>query len=160
MEAGETRGALRRYTLLQLPGAALLALALWYGVEREWLSTRVAVLVWVAWVVKDALLYPALRLAYLPDRDDPGATLRGKPGVARDPVPAHPGEGYVHVGPELWRAIRDDASPPIDAGDAVRVRDVRGMRLVVERIPDPGVASSAADPHPAPGRSERRGVSG
>ncbi len=160
MDPGESRGALRRYTLLQIPGAALLGLALWYGVEREWLSLRVAILVWIAWVVKDALLYPALRLAYLPDRDDPGAALRGKPGVARDPVPADPGEGYVHVGPELWRAVRADDSPPIASGDPIRVCDVRGMRLVVERFRDPGVAPSGADPHPAPGRSDGGGASG
>ena len=40
------------------------------------------------------------------------------------------------IGPELWRAVPDENSAPIAAGDAIRVRAVRGLKLVVERIQD------------------------
>lgn len=132
----QTAGALRRYVLFQLPGTALLATALWYGVEREWLSLLVATLILVAWVLKDALLYPALRTAYLPDENDPGAELRGKHGIARDALTEPDRAGYVKIGPELWRAVLDDNSGPVSAGDPVRVCTVRGLQLVVERIRD------------------------
>lgn len=136
MAGPETAGALRRYVLFQIPGTVLLGVALWYGVERQWLSLGVAALLGLAWVVKDALLYPALRPAYLPDQNDPGAALRGMQGVARDAFTEPNRAGYVAIGPELWRAVLDADSGPVFAGDPVRVCAVRGLQLVVERIRD------------------------
>jgi membrane protein implicated in regulation of membrane protease activity len=129
-------GTLRRYILFQIPGAALLAIALWYGVEREWVGARVAVLLWIAWIAKDALLYPALRTAYTPDRDDPGSELRGKRGIAREALGPSAREGSVTLGPELWRAVLDENSAPVAAGEPVRICGVHGLQLVVERIRD------------------------
>ncbi len=136
MAAVDTSGSLRRYVLFQIPGAGLFAIALWYGVEREWLAGRVAVLLWLGWLLKDALFYPALRSAYVPDHNDPGASLRGQRGLAHDTWGRPAREGYVTIGPELWRAVPDENSAPIAAGDAIRVRAVRGLKLVVERIQD------------------------
>jgi hypothetical protein len=53
-----------RYWLLQIPGWVLLV-ALLFG-AREWLgiSTTLALLVFMAWLVKDAAIYPWLRPHY------------------------------------------------------------------------------------------------
>ncbi len=134
MSGLDTSGTLGRYVRFQIPGWGLAAIALWYGVDREWLAARTAVWIWIAWALKDFLLYPALRSAYTPDRDDPGAGLRGRRGTARDALGHAPREGFVAVGPELWRAVLAEDSAPVGAGDPVRVREVRGLQLVVERI--------------------------
>lgn len=133
MDPRAVTGSLRRYVLFQIPGAALLASALWFGVSQTWLSPMLAVLLWALWVVKDALLFPVLRHAYTPDHDDPGAALRGQTGVARDSLTGEAPEGWVKLGPELWRAVLDRGSAPVAAGEAVRVCDVRGLCLVVTK---------------------------
>ncbi len=122
-----------RYTLFQIPGLLLLGSLLWLLVGIEMISARAALIVWGVWALKDAALYPFLRSAYAPDRDDPGEALRGRVGVARDPIGPGDAEGYVAMGPELWRAVLADPSDAVPEGEAVRVLDVDGMRLVVER---------------------------
>lgn len=135
MSAGPVRaGSARRYALFQIPGALLLASALWFAAEREWVGGRLALLLWGLWVVKDIALYPVLRSAYTPDHDDPGETLRGREGVARDAIGPRDRIGYVALGPELWRAVLAEESALVATGDRVEVREVRGMTLVVRRV--------------------------
>jgi membrane-bound serine protease (ClpP class) len=55
--------------------------------------------------------------------------LLGATGVAQQPlVPS----GQILVHGELWQAESND---PVNPGDRVRVRDVRGLTLLVERVP-------------------------
>ncbi len=118
---------LLRYALFQLPGlavAAALAYALW-----EWARVPgwVAIAGIVAWVAKDAALYPFLRRAHEPTREG-AAALVGRRGVTRrrlDP------RGTVAFGVELWRAETEPARGPIEAGATVRVVDARGLVLIV-----------------------------
>jgi membrane-bound serine protease (ClpP class) len=61
------------------------------------------------------------------------ATLIGKTGRVRTPVRKyHPGE--VHVASELWTAELEPDSPAAEAGDAVEVTAVEGLRIRVRKL--------------------------
>jgi len=62
--------------------------------------------------------------------------LLGEIGLAQQPIAPR---GQVLVRGELWQAESD---APIGPGDAVRVRAVRGLTLLVERVPTPTAASN------------------
>ena len=119
---------LRRYLLFQIPGLLLLVGALvaatrWWGLSVEWAFAIVG-----AWIAKDAVLFPIVRRAYEPDGAAPHGPI-GAHGIADTAIDP---EGWVHVGPERWRARRaPDAAGPIPAGSAVRVVGLRGHELVV-----------------------------
>lgn len=118
---------LRRYLLLQLPGTVLLVAAILLA--RRWIDLPVW-LCWAtiaAWVAKDIALFPFVRKAYEPQ--DGRHPIVGEPGIARDPIAP---SGYVQIGGELWKAKIPDGCRGIDRGEAVRVRDVDGITLVVE----------------------------
>ncbi|MCO6441718.1 MAG: hypothetical protein J5I81_11645 [Nitrococcus mobilis] len=51
------------YTLMQLPGTALVVLVLYFTMDTGWLSELSAALILCAWLLKDAVLYPLFRQA-------------------------------------------------------------------------------------------------
>lgn len=116
-----------KYLAYQVPGWILLILALLLIRELYGLSRPVAAGVFVAWLVKDLLLFPLLRGAY---ETGPSAIERliGETGTAvEDLAPA----GYIRVRGELWRAEAPDSDQPIAAGRPVTVTGVRGSVLLV-----------------------------
>ena len=123
---------LLRYWAFQLPGALavtglLVALVHWWD-----LSPRLAAGFLALWVLKDLALYPFVRKAYEPRSGGGADALVGAVATARDPLDP---EGYVRVGHELWRArVRGGT---VEKGGAVRVLEVQGLTLVVERA-EPG----------------------
>jgi membrane protein implicated in regulation of membrane protease activity len=119
---------LLRYVAFQLPGAAfigavLVATVRWWGVDA-WM----AALLFVAWIVKDAIMFPFVRVAYEPHSDGGALALQGRSAVAEEAL--SPG-GYVRMGSELWRAELTRGSAA--AGETVRVVEVDGLTLMVER---------------------------
>jgi membrane protein implicated in regulation of membrane protease activity len=121
---------LRRYALLQIPGQLVvlgLSLAAW-----EWLGAP-GWLAWgapLAWVVKDALLFPLVWRAYEPDDSvSPGPV--GQLAVAEDTLDPR---GWARLGPELWRAELADGSGPVPPGAKLRVVAVDGLVLRVEPV--------------------------
>jgi membrane-bound serine protease (ClpP class) len=115
--------SLRTYIVAQLPGwllaaVASIALARWIP-----LPTWAAVGLVTVWIVKDLLLYPAMRHYYrpvLPDR-----RIVGQLGIAvTDLAP----RGFVRIHGELWQAESDEE---IREGTDVLVRDVSGLQLRV-----------------------------
>jgi membrane-bound ClpP family serine protease len=120
-----------RYTLMQLPALALVALigvVLWrFAMLPGW----VAVAALAFWVAKDVAFYPFLRAAYTGNGDNATARLVGQHGVARQPLAP---SGYVALGSELWRAEVEPGAAPIAAGHAVRVVGARRLTLIVTRI--------------------------
>ncbi len=119
-----------RYWLLQIPGWVLLV-ALLLG-AREWLgiSTTLALLVFVAWLVKDAAIYPWLRPHYEVRTDDLKDALVG--ASARAEQPLNP-KGYVKLRGELWLAELSTGEPPVSTGETVVVENVQGLTLRVRR---------------------------
>jgi membrane-bound serine protease (ClpP class) len=61
--------------------------------------------------------------------------LLGLVGLAQQPIAPR---GQVLVRGELWQA---ESEAPIGPGDSVRVRAVRGLTLLVERVPSSGSSS-------------------
>ncbi len=120
---------LRRYLLFQVPGWVLigtgvLAVRHWWGLSIGW-----ALVIVGAWIAKDAVLFPIVRRAYEPDGAAPHGPI-GAYGVADTAIDP---EGWVHVGPERWRArCAPDARNPIPAGSTVRVVALRGHQLIVD----------------------------
>jgi membrane protein implicated in regulation of membrane protease activity len=124
-----------RYLLFQLPGWAVVGLLLAGLSALGVLDTGIATAVFVVWVSKDFLLYPLLRRAYEPGEASPAARLVDSEALARHGLER---EGYVELHGELWRAELAPGEPPVPPGQRVRVRDVRGLTLLV----------TSAAPHP------------
>ncbi len=125
---------LAKYVALQVPGWALAGLFLWLLHDWEVLAAWQSAGLWALWVVKDFAIYPWLRHAY---GDKPSSLigvelLVGAAGIAADPIDP---VGYVRVRGELWRAEGADGAA-FAPGDPVRVREVRGLTLVVEAASD------------------------
>ncbi len=120
-----------KYALLQVPGAIVVGALLGAGVRWWDLDPRVAGGLFALWLLKDALLFPVLRIAYETDgvRGGPG-DLIGARGTA---IQVLAPEGYVRVGAERWRARVLPGSESVPVGAAVRVQAVEGLTLVVER---------------------------
>jgi membrane protein implicated in regulation of membrane protease activity len=100
-------------------GAELMLVLLLFGVVA---------LVGLGWVLKFAAA----------TKDEPPATTEGARRYidARGPVTSDIGSvnaGRVRIGGELWRALPHDGEP-IDTGVLVRVVEVRGNALIVERV--------------------------
>jgi len=123
-----------RYALFQLPGWLAVGVAAWFGPDWVGLPDWTGALAFAAWVVKDVVLFPFLRIGY--EDHDPGDArgLVGAVAVATEPIAR---EGFVRAGSELWRAELAPGSPGVAAGSRVRVRAVEGMRLIVEAEADP-----------------------
>ena len=127
------KSPLARYALLQLPGSALAALAL-YALHRWWeLAAWEAWLLLALWIAKDALLYPPLRRALAASGGRVGAAaLVGQEAVVDQELAPR---GRVRVRGELWQAEATDGDA-IAVGTRVRVRAVRGLTLEVARAGD------------------------
>lgn len=121
--------ALIRYTLLQLPSWALFIVMLLliqrWVVLPPWLFWG-AIFIWVA---KDALLYPVVWRAYLPNQSESVMELVGARGIAKERLAP---SGYIRVCGELWKARLPEDCPPVAAGEAVRVNERQGLTLFVE----------------------------
>jgi membrane protein implicated in regulation of membrane protease activity len=134
-----------KYLLLQIPGMIGAALALAAAVHYWDLSPALAAGLFAAWVLKDVVMFPFVRVAYESGPADATETVVGARVVARevlDPV------GYVRLGSELWRAELPPDHPPAPQGAWLRVRAVRGLTLLVEPEPDDDPARDGASSLP------------
>ncbi len=129
-----SRAVLTRYWLLQLPGTAFIAVALFLLQDTLGLSTRTLSSIIGIWVAKDVALYPLVWRSYDPDPANTAHSLEGERGVVVDTLAP---TGYVRVRGELWRAKLTGRRATAENGSAVRVKEVRGLTLLVEGdIPD------------------------
>jgi len=117
-----------RYALLQVPSLALLVLIL--ILVRQWMDLPV----WFVWgfiafsVAKDVILFPFVRCAF--NWDCPGAnSIVGAQGVVEKTLAPL---GYIRVRGELWQAEMVEDGRPIDRGETVLVRGIRGLTLLVQ----------------------------
>ena len=117
-----------RYTILQLPGLALLLLILVF--VQGWVDLSPWV-VWgfiAIWVVKDAILFSFVRKAYDWDHPQGATSMVGAHGIAKERLAP---SGYVQIRGELWKAALMEGSPPLEKGERVRVEGAFGLRLAV-----------------------------
>jgi membrane protein implicated in regulation of membrane protease activity len=126
MDRRWTSRAARRYLAFQVPGCILLVAGLLLA--RRWIELPAWVF-WgaiAAWVVKDVVLFPFVWRAYEPQEGR--HPMLGARGVAEGTLAP---SGYVRVGAELWKATVPDGGPAIGRGEPVRVREIRGLTLIV-----------------------------
>jgi membrane-bound ClpP family serine protease len=117
-----------KYTLLQLPGLALVIIVTTLARQHLDIPRLYAWGIVMLWMAKDVVLFPFVWRAYDTDRQDHANTMIGARGVAKDKLnPA----GYVLVRGELWRGEVEKGYDSIDAGRPLRVERVRGLTLLV-----------------------------
>jgi membrane protein implicated in regulation of membrane protease activity len=124
-----------RYWLFQIP--EMLALGSLGGllVWLDYLAWYWVLALIAADLVKDALLYPWLRVGYSaePSRLVGPERILCSRGVATEDLAP---EGFVRISAELWRARTADGGR-VARGTAVRVESLEGLRLVVSPDPAP-----------------------
>lgn len=124
--------ALGRYMLLQIPGLFVVGVTLVLLVRWTSLSGPLAWGLFGLWVLKDAALFPILRVGYETHAGSGGVDgMLGAVGIAEEAlVPGTP--GTVRVGPERWTARLATEGVPLPAGSRVRVVAVQDLTLLVE----------------------------
>lgn len=119
-----------RFLAFEALGWALAAAVLAWAVGEAYFSARVAVLLFVAWVVKDFALYPMTKKAYEHGPTHGAAELIGSEVRVVEAVAP---EGYVQAGRERWRArLTSSTAAPLAEGARARVAALDGVKLVVE----------------------------
>jgi membrane protein implicated in regulation of membrane protease activity len=109
---------LLKYTLLQIPALALI------------IPTSVVWGIPILWVLKDIILFPLTWRSYESySRHDPHPMV-GRHGIAQQTLAP---SGYVRVGGELWLAEVVGNEGSIEKGERIRVREVNGLKLLVNR---------------------------
>lgn len=127
-ESQVSRRTLQKYLLLQIPGVAIVGFLLVGVHSAEWLSTTTAVVFFIGWCAKDALMYRFVRTAYGPGPPHGTAALVGLRGVVVDDLaPA----GSVRLGAERWSARPVDGVSSLSRGTHVRVVSVEGFVVTV-----------------------------
>ena len=117
-----------RYTLLQLPGYAMLILLL---ILLKRIVDFPEYIIWGAlglWVVKDIVLFPFVGRYYDPGYPKDWFSMIGQQGVVHKTLAPN---GCVRIKGELWRAEALDADIAISTGQSVVVRKLRGLTLQV-----------------------------
>jgi len=124
-----SRRVVIKYSLLQLPALVFLALIL--HLIQLWVQMP-AWLIWGMvglWVVKDVMLFPFVWRSYDQNRLADANSMVGLHGIAKNSLTP---SGYVEVHGELWRAEVMQGSPFVESGGGVRVKEIRGLTLIVQ----------------------------
>ena len=82
-------------------------------------------------VLKDAILYPFLKLGYETDVKTGIARLVGGRGVVKQTLQP---EGFVQVAGELWKARAGRGGQLIPAGTRILIEAADGMTLIVSEV--------------------------
>ncbi len=115
------------YSLLQLPGIMFLGVILVVALEKGWVTGFTALIIFLAWIVKDVLLYPLYRNALSPGSQNVIARLYGSTALVIKPL--NP-EGQVALRGEIWRAVSLDGRH-VESGARVVVEGNKGLTLEV-----------------------------
>ena len=117
-----------RYTLLQLPGYAVLILLF---ILAEQIVDFPGYALWGVlglWVVKDIVLFPLVGRYYDPGYNKDRFSMIGRKGTVQKPLTP---TGTVRIRGELWKAEVLDTDTDVDTGEPVIVRNVQGLTLQV-----------------------------
>ena len=133
-EREPTAAVFARYMAFQIPGTFVAATVLLLLLHWEQITTGLAWVLFGFWVLKDLCMFPFVRVGYEKGGNNHGApALLGLVGTVQRESLGFGSQGWVRVGPELWRARLDAEGDPVPTGGKVRVLAVEGLVLVVER---------------------------
>ncbi len=116
-----------KYVLFQIPDLAVLVLLLIF--VRRWLDLPI----WFNyaligfWIIKDAFMFRFAWRAY--DSDSRKSPMIGAIGIAEERLAP---SGYIRLNDEFWKAEVMNTGQEIAKGEAVRVREIKGLTLIVE----------------------------
>ena len=118
-----------RYLLFQLPGWIIPALILllidhWFDLPTWVILSAVLIL-----IAKDGVMFPFVWRAYDPNPVNIAYRLIGERAIARGRLSP---SGHVRVHGELWKAELVTDNVTVEKGQAVRIRNVRGLTLLVQ----------------------------
>ena len=123
------RKVVMRYALFQIPSLVLLILVLilvWRWIDfTPWFFWG-SILIWI---VKDVVLFPFVWRAYDLSGSSDGHLLVGTEGIVEEPLTP---SGYIRVHGELWQAEITGEGLPIEKGEVVQIRGIRGLMLLVQ----------------------------
>ena len=125
-----------RYWLFQIPGAVCAALALYWLSKNGWIDQRWVSLGLIAWIIKDAALYPLTREAYEIRSIDHQAPV-GETGVVKQPLCP---DGTVAIRGTIWQAQLAERGNTATTGTAVKVTKRQGLRLTVIPAEEEGIS--------------------
>ncbi len=118
-----------KYTLLQLPGIAILVSLLMLARQLvdipPWLMWSFIGI----WVAKDVVFYPLVWRSYDWGYQEENNPMIGLRGIAKDRLDP---SGYIIVRGELWKAKVIKAGLAIERGENVLVQGIRRLTLLVE----------------------------
>lgn len=137
-EREPSRTVFARYMAYQIPGTVLAVAVLLVLIHWEQVTPGLAMLLIAVWVLKDLALFPVTRIGYERGGRPHGAdALVGAVGSVQEEV-CFERDGWVRVGPELWRARLEADGEPVPGGAKVRVLAVHDLTLRVSRLePEP-----------------------
>jgi membrane protein implicated in regulation of membrane protease activity len=121
--------AWRTYLVVSAADWLLLGLAIVAAVRWFDMPAWPGVILLAVWIAKDLLLYPSARRYY--ESEPPQQRMIGERGEALcrlDPA------GFARVHGEIWQVRVADDTIAIPAGAPIRVREVQGMRLLVDPV--------------------------
>jgi membrane protein implicated in regulation of membrane protease activity len=121
-------GVVIKYCLLQLP--SLVAFILILVLVRQWLEAP-DYLIWglfFFWMGKDIVLFLFLWRHYDPNHFPDRFRMVGRKGIALTRL--NP-DGYVQVQGERWQAEIFNELVPIDQDEAIWVKAINGLKLIV-----------------------------
>jgi membrane protein implicated in regulation of membrane protease activity len=124
---------LLKYALAQIPDIVIFVVVVL--VLQRWLdlSAWIATLLIALWVLKDILLFPLLRRSFEEGRPEDAQPMIGARGLAKERIDP---DGYAWIQGELWRAQLVEGHPSIEAGEPVKVENIRGLTLLVASDPE------------------------
>ncbi|WP_156932926.1 NfeD family protein [Desulfonatronum lacustre] len=127
-----SRKTLLRYALFQVPGIILVGVFLWVLHALLGVSARIAWVLLLLWLVKDALMFFFVWPAYQGSEGDGWYSLVGLRGEVRRPLRP---EGYIRIRGVLWKARAEDQTAQIPPGTQVDVVGRDGIQLIVRPRP-------------------------
>lgn len=122
---------LLKYILFQLPALCVFTLVLFFISQWMDIPPWIILLLVLFWVAKDAAMYPFVWRAY---DDKEGNHMRSIIGASGTVTERLSPSGYIIVNGELWRAAAEHENQEIDKGSEIRVKQTKGLTLIVELV--------------------------
>ena len=83
----------------------------------------------IAWITKDIILFPVTWRSYDWESEDRYRSMVGARGLTKDRLAP---SGFIQIRGELWKAEVWGGGRPIEKGERVRVREMKGLTLLVQ----------------------------
>lgn len=122
---------IRRYLLYQIPGISILVLVSLFFIYVVEVPLWTIWMLVGAWIVKELITVPFTWRLYIRPRMSPTELMIDQEGITMEKLDP---KGFVQFHSEIWEAEATDSGSVIERGVPVRIREIRGMVLIVEPV--------------------------